>query len=47
MHEVRAFMAKFEELVNTAKDRYRVRGRDMIGNLDGHGDDGCDCDVNE
>lgn len=47
MHEVRAFMAKFEELVNTAKDRYRVRGRDMIGNIDGHSADDCDCEVNE
>lgn len=28
---VRKFMATFESLVNTAKDKYRVRGRDMIG----------------
>lgn len=35
----REFMALLEENVDIQRDRYRVRGRDMIGF-----GDGCDCD---
>lgn len=37
--EPRKFMALLEENVDIQRDKYRVRGRDMIGI-----DDDCDCD---
>ncbi|MBQ2823318.1 MAG: PH domain-containing protein [Oscillospiraceae bacterium] len=37
--EPRKFMALLEENVDIQRDKYRVRGRDMIG-----GYDDCDCD---
>ena len=37
--EPRKFMALLEENVDIQRDKYRVRGRDMIGF-----DDDCDCD---
>lgn len=37
--EPRKFMALIEENVDIQRDKYRVRGRDMIGI-----DDDCDCD---
>ncbi|MGN0552612.1 MAG: PH domain-containing protein [Oscillospiraceae bacterium] len=40
--EPRKFMQILEENVDVQRDRYRVRGRDMIGA--GLEDDGCDCD---
>ena len=39
--EPRKFMALLEENVDIQRDKYRVRGRDMIG---GYDDCDCDCD---
>ena len=38
--EPRKFMSLLEENVDIQRDKYRVRGRDMIG----MGDEDCDCD---
>lgn len=38
--EPRKFMELLEENVDIQRDKYRVRGRDMIGGVD----DGCDCE---
>lgn len=43
--EPRKFMNLLEENVDIQRDRYRVRGRDMIG-LD-HSDHDCDCDCDD
>lgn len=37
----RMVLAELDKYINIQRDRYRTRGRDMIGGYDGHD---CDCD---
>lgn len=47
IHGVRSVAKILEENINRERDKYRVRGRDMIGNIGHTDDDGGDDDGND